>query len=146
MTQVATLTDTVIVDAPVRQEAEQILAQAADEPIGAFSVSIHGRSVQLPAELSEFMRRILERTAQGGSTTMRSMPEELTTTAAAALLGISRPTLMKMIAEGQIAAMKVGTHNRLLATDVFAFLDQRRTDRAAALDALRDFPDGVGGI
>ena len=47
-----------------------------------------------------------------------SVPQELTTTVAAKRLGISRPTLMKLIREGKIPAHKVRSHMRLLTTDV----------------------------
>lgn len=72
----------------------------------------------LPAELSEIVGQVLRVVAQGGTVTVGAMPEELTTTAAPKQLGVSRPTLMRMIKDGEISSHKVGTHTRLRTSDV----------------------------
>ncbi|GAA3749680.1 hypothetical protein GCM10022239_26260 [Leifsonia bigeumensis] len=68
---------------------------------------------------------------------IRSMPEELTTTVAAELLGVSRPTFMKYIQSGEIRSRIVGTHHRVRSRDVIAFRERRDKDRVAALENLR---------
>lgn len=70
--------------------------------------------------------------ARGGTVTIGAVPEVLTTSAAAGILGISRPTLMKMINEGAIPSHMVGTHHRLRVDDVFAALFARRARERAA--------------
>lgn len=62
---------------------------------------------------------------------------------AAEILGISRPTLVKLIRDGAIPASKVGTHHRLLAEDVFSYLKERRARQREALDRLRELDDRV---
>lgn len=76
--------------------------------------------------------------ARGGTVTIGSVPEVLTTSAAAGILGISRPTLMKMINTGLIPSHKVGTHHRLRAEDVFAALRARRSRERAAFAELME--------
>lgn len=68
--------------------------------------------------------------------TVTALPEELTTSTAAKILGISRPTLMKMIREGRIPAHEVGTHHRLRTEDVFTELHERRERQRAAFAEL----------
>lgn len=96
-----------------------------------------GESIPLPPELSAIMSRILRAMAEGGTITVSAMPEELTTTMAAKQLGVSRPTLMKMIREREIKARKVGTHTRLRTADVLKFRRQRRERRRRAFAELR---------
>jgi excisionase family DNA binding protein len=69
------------------------------------------------------------------------VPNVLTTTTAAAMLGLSRPTLMKMIADGEIPSHKVGSHHRLAAEDVLQAKCARRHRQRAAFSALRELDD-----
>lgn len=98
------------------------------------------RSV-VPTNLVGVLEEALRVVATGGSVTIGSMPDELTTTSAADLLGISRPTLMKLIREGHIVAHKVGTHTRLNTSDVLAYRDRLHIQQRAALRELRDFEE-----
>ena len=72
--------------------------------------------------------------------TVLSAPDQLTTTQAAALLGVSRPTLIRYIERGRLHATTVGSHRRLLVADVLrlrASLEQT-AQGMERLAALRD--------
>lgn len=116
---------------------DQVLQAGAFDPAGLRSV--------VPANLAGVLTEVVRIVAAGGTVTIGSMPEELTTTSAADLLGISRPTLMKLVRDGQLAAHKVGTHTRLNTADVLAHRDGLRERRRAALQDLRDFEDAEPG-
>ncbi|HJA38472.1 MAG TPA: helix-turn-helix domain-containing protein [Candidatus Brevibacterium intestinigallinarum] len=62
------------------------------------------------------------------------LPEQLTSAAAADVLGISSPTLAKWVSERRIDASKKGTHARFKREDV---LELRR--RNAEVRCSRDF-------
>ncbi len=79
-----------------------------------------GSTAGLPDTLISVVQRTLRSIGDGNTLTIGSLPSELTTTAAADLLGISRTTLMKRIHRGEIPSHKVGTHTRLKASDVLA--------------------------
>lgn len=102
-----------------------------------------GHSFDFPPELGRIVQYILDVMAGGGSVTVSAIPEELTTTAAAALLGISRPTLMGLIREGRLPAHKVGSHHRLMSADVLAHRMAQRSGERAALEAHRAAEDGL---
>lgn len=102
--------------------------------------------VPVPAELARIIAKVLEAMAGGGTVTIGSLPEELTTTVAADQLGISRPTLMKMIRNGEIPAHKVGAHHRLKAADVLAAKRVRLAKQREAFDELRRLEDELEGL
>ena len=60
---------------------------------------------------------------------------KLTTQQAADLLGISRPTVVRLIRDGALPAERVGNRHRLLLDDVLAYRDERRTRQYEALAA-----------
>lgn len=97
----------------------------------------------LPDDLATVLKKVLETMARGGTITIGSLPDSLTTTIAAEQLGVSRPTLMKMIAAGEIPAHKVGTHHRLKTSDVLALKRERLESQRRGLDELRELEDAL---
>lgn len=96
-----------------------------------------GNASPLPPELGQLLQDVLESIASESTITVRALPQELTTSAAASVLGVSRPTLMKMIKNGDIPAHKVGAHTRLLRDDVtMARRARRERERAAFAELL----------
>jgi excisionase family DNA binding protein len=108
------------------------------------AVEVDQQTVAIPRELSRVVSLILQILADGGTVTVGSVPDTLTTTAAASLLGISRPTLMKMIKRNEIPAHKVGTHTRLRSEDVIAAKKARRNRQLEAFEALRALESEFG--
>lgn len=74
---------------------------------------------------------------EGGSVSIGQMPEELTSTVAANLLGVSRPTLLRWSREGKIDSFKVGVHTRFHLTEVMKLRDQRESERRKRFEELR---------
>ena len=95
-----------------------------------------GEQIELPESLYGILVQVVDALASGKAVTVTPQEPQLTTQQAADLLGVSRPTLMKMIEEGTIAAHKVGTHHRLRACDVFDALRARRARERAAFAKL----------
>lgn len=68
----------------------------------------------------------------------RPHPRGVTTQQAATLLNVSRPTIVKLIDDGTLPARKVGSHRRILLSDLLAYRDRsasrlgRCTDRGSA--------------
>lgn len=107
-------------------------------PSGSLRVEHGDRTANpIPTEIGQILQQILEVMADGGTVTISATPEELTTSSAAAVLSVSRPTLLKMVADGKIEAHRVGTHTRFRADDIFEAQRQRRARERAAFEALR---------
>ncbi len=64
------------------------------------------------------------------------MDVELTTQQAADILGVSRPTLVKLLEDGTMPFRTIGVYRRIKAAEVFAYLDEERRRQDSALDEL----------
>ncbi|MDR0416647.1 MAG: excisionase family DNA-binding protein [Propionibacteriaceae bacterium] len=122
-----------------RRQARDILA--AD---GEFALRSPGASEPMPQELADLLDRILSAVASGTVLSISTLPEELTTTMAARQIGVSRPTLMRMIRDGEIPTRQVGTHHRLKTADVLAAKRARLESQRRAFDELRELEDQLG--
>ena len=121
----------------IRAEAADVVEQAGDERFSTMMVTTAtGKTIQVSPGLAEVLDAIVHRMEQGGRVVLESMPELLTTSAAADLLGVSRPTLVKMITDGKLPAVMRGTHRRVRWSDVSAFRQERETERSTAIGEL----------
>lgn len=94
-----------------------------------------GDRVELPAEVYAVLRQVVEALRQGLAVTVAPRTLAVTTQQAADLLGVSRPTVVKLCDEGKIPFERIGTHRRLLLPDVLAYRENRRAEQYAALHA-----------
>ncbi len=92
--------------------------------------------VVIPALAINLLVEILTQISQGNTVSIMPVQAELTTQAAANLLNISRPHLIKLIDRGDLPCRKVGKHRRILSTDLVVYKQQKDRLRAAALDEL----------
>lgn len=128
---------------------------SADDQSAAhmFMQSFQGRSprlvadggVPLPEGVAQALGLVLQAMSEGRPVSVSTMPENLTTTTAAGLLGVSRPTLMKFVSEGRIPSHKVGSHHRLRSTDVLDLRDELRRERQQAVFDIMDMEDDLSG-
>lgn len=93
-------------------------------------------SVPVPAELRALLADVVRAMRRGQGVTVAPLSQQLTTQQAADLLGISRPTLVKLLEAGQIPFHTPGRHRRVLLQDVLAFGEQRRGRQKTALREL----------
>lgn len=108
---------------------------------GFAAVMFNGDTRELPPELSKIIDLAFRALAANGSVTVATLPDELTSNTAADVLGVSRPTLLKLAKNGEIASFKVGTHTRFHRNEVLAFKSQREATRRKALLELMDIED-----
>lgn len=138
--------NTVIVDQDLRDQAEALVNEQQDRMIRRVGiVNDDGSEVDLSPALAEFIRHVLEGLSRG-PVSITTLPEELTTTTAAEMLAISRPTLMKWISNGVLPSYKVGSHSRLRTSDVLAYRAEVRARRSSAFDDLRAFEDALATV
>lgn len=103
-----------------------------------------GTVLDLPRPVAEAFAEILEAAADGERALVLRSPDDLTTEQAAAVLGVSRPTIVRMIEAGKLAAHMVGTHRRLRLSDVLAYREASARRRGDALDDMARQAEDVG--
>ena len=103
-----------------------------------------GDVIDLPEPVAEAMAEVLEAAADGERPLVLRSPDNLTTEQAAAILNVSRPTVVRWIEAGKLPARMVGTHRRLTLGDVLAFRDQSTKRRRRALDEMARQAEELG--
>lgn len=150
MSSAATLSASVVT--PEGAERQRVVA--VDEFLGRHPrdgmagttqlVSPDGETVAVPAQLLQVMRQIAAALAQGDAVAISVVSRELSTTEAAKALGMSRPTLIRLIDSGEIASHRVGSHRRLLVQDVVAYRHQQIKRQRQAYENLMLETDALG--
>ena len=98
-----------------------------------------GNQVDLPERVQATVLAAIRALTESGEVAITRMPEQLTSTSAADVLGISRPTLMKWARAGKIESFKVGTHTRFHRDDVLSLKRQVAKEQDEAFERLRSF-------
>jgi len=90
----------------------------------------------IPEEIFRALEQVANALANGNGVTVAPYGMQLTTQEAADFLGISRPTLVKLLESGEIAFELRGRHRRVTLRDVVEYQSRFRVDRRASLDDL----------
>jgi excisionase family DNA binding protein len=108
----------------------------AEAPERAKLVGPDGSQLDIPAELYELLRDVVGALSQGMAISIAPHNTMLTTQEAADLLNISRPTLVRLLTDGEIPHSLRGRHRRVLLRDILDYSERTRTERRRALDQM----------
>lgn len=118
--------------------SEVKMAQAAlDQPESL-------KLADLPAGISQLLREALEEMERGHAVRVLPVAAELTTQEAADILGVSRPTMARLLDTGRIPSWRVGTHRRVRLQEVMAFAQTQEASVATTLQQLADLDQELG--
>lgn len=115
--------------------AHEAAGRGRPEPRYLLIGSAPGEQVELPAAVYQVLRQVVEAMAANLAVTVSPHARTLTTQQAADLLGVSRPTLVKVLEAGKVPFERVGAHRRILLRDLLDYRDRRRGEQYAALAA-----------
>ncbi len=77
--------------------------------------------IKIPLSALKLLHNILKAMSQGKLISIVPVAKEVTTQAAAEILGCSRPHLVKLLEEGVIDFVKIGKHRRIKYDDIMRY-------------------------
>jgi len=95
-----------------------------------------GSRLDVPTPVYDALVQVATVMAHGHGVTVIPRNALLTTQEAADLLGISRPTLVRLLEDRKIAYDQHGRHRRVLLADLLEYQQKMRRERRAALDEM----------
>jgi excisionase family DNA binding protein len=100
--------------------------------------------INLPPQAVEALTKVLEHLAEGREVIISARPEEFSTQQAAEYLNVSRPFLVGLLEKGEILFRRVGTHRRVLFTDLKNYKEKIDAQRLKTLEALAEQAQELG--
>ncbi len=74
---------------------------------------------------------------------MLPVKDLFTSTEAASMLGMSRPTLMKLVDAGTVEHVRVGSHRRIPVRAIAKYQRERQAEHQEAAAALEEFRSNI---
>jgi excisionase family DNA binding protein len=109
---------------------------AVVEPARARLIGPDGSQIEIPEDVYAALRDVVAALSEGIAISIAPHNTMLTTQEAADLLNISRPTLVRLLTDGEIAHTTRGRHRRVLLRDVLEYQERMRLERRQALDQM----------
>ena len=103
-----------------------------------------GNKVRIPFSALQLLTDILMAMSEGKSISIVPFATELTTQAAAEMLGCSRPHIVKLLEEGKITFTKVGKHRRIKWDDLMQYKQQMKVQQKQNLIAIMNADEKTG--
>jgi excisionase family DNA binding protein len=125
-------------------EIEGLLSSANGGTAAPKLVGGQGHDVALPESVVALLRQVVPQLAKHKAVTIVPRKRALTTQEAAALLGVSRPSLIGLLDQGAIPSSRTGTHRRIRFDDLMRYKAERDAAREQALDELARLNQEIG--
>ena len=100
-----------------------------------------GTALELSAQVAKILRLIAEDFSAGRSISIISHQTKLTTQEAADFLGLSRPTLIKLLTQHLIPFETIGRHRKINFADVQALREKLASSQRNAITKMRELSD-----
>jgi excisionase family DNA binding protein len=117
------------------EQAHSLYRMLVHEPTAAL-VAPDGSRIDLPPAVHEVLMRVVEKMQEGHAVAVMPMMQELTTQAAADMVGVSRQFFVRECEAGKIPFHFTGTHRRVLLKDLLEYRKRRSEARKKAIVAI----------
>jgi excisionase family DNA binding protein len=108
----------------------------AAAPQRARLIGPNGSQIEIPDELYGVLRDVVLALSEGLAISIAPHNTMLTTQEAADLLNVSRPTLVRLLTDGEIPHTLRGRHRRVMLRDVLDYQERTRQERQQVLDQM----------
>lgn len=100
--------------------------------------------IRIPISALKLLAKILKEISQGRPISIVPVATEMTTQAAAELLGCSRPHVVKLLEEGKIEYTKVGKHRRIKYEDVVKYQKEIKAKQKRIISETMELDEESG--
>lgn len=100
--------------------------------------------LRIPLTALKLLAKILKETSLGRPVSIVPVATELTTQAAAELIGCSRPHIVKLLESGQIKFTKVGKHRRIRYEDLLTYKKAMKIKQERLLGKMMEMDEKSG--
>mgnify|MGYP005838337017 FL=1 len=100
--------------------------------------------IRIPISALKLLADILKEISQGNPISIVPVATEMTTQAAAELLGCSRPHVVRLLEEGKIPFTKVGRHRRIKYEDIVKFKKDMKSIQRKKIQELMGLDEESG--
>ncbi len=100
--------------------------------------------IRIPLKALKLLVKILKATSEGKPISIVPIAAEMTTQAAAEFLGCSRPHLVKLLEDGQIAFTKIGKHRRVRFEDLAKYKKQMKAKQKELIIEIMKSDEELG--
>lgn len=107
-------------------------------------IGANGEQITIPDSVYQVLRHVVHAMASGKLVSVVIQDKELTTQKAADVLKVSRPHLIKLLDQGEIPYIRVGTHRRVRFDDLMKYKEQRDSKRREGLKQFTQFLEAEG--
>lgn len=107
-------------------------------------VGADGKEIQIPESVYQILHQAVHALALGKVISVVIQDRELTTQKAADILKVSRPYLIKLLDQGEIPCIRVGTHRRVRFDDLMKYKQERDTKRREGIKQFTQFLEAEG--
>lgn len=114
----------------------RFIEREAVENVKPRLVGPDNESIELPDEVYEILVRVTSAMRAGNAVSVVPYAMRVSTQQAAEMLGISRPTFIRLLEQNEIPYEQPGRHRRVKLADVLAYRDRTHSSAIDRLDAL----------
>lgn len=107
-------------------------------------MTLDGSVITIPEAHYAVVRRVLDELARGKALQLIAYPKDLTTQQAADILNVSRTYLLRLLDQGELPYIKVGTHRRVKLQDVLEYRARRSRQRQESLAKMARMAQELG--
>lgn len=100
--------------------------------------------IRIPLKALKFLAKVLKAISQGKPVSLVPIATEMTTQAAAEIIGCSRPHFIKLLEEGRIPYTKIGKHRRVRYEDVIEYKNQMKANRESLIIEIMREDEEIG--
>ncbi len=129
-------------------EEDKLKARAAMEALARhheqLSLCAENETIEVPRMVLELVKSVLAVMAEGQAVSIVPCTMKLTTQQAAEFLNVSRPFIVDLLDQHQLAFEQIGSHRRIQLKDLLAFRREHEKKHGASMQSLVDQSQELG--